>query len=114
MKRLFAFNLGFEWVKKSEIGCNGTKRGYSHMSRKFLTPKDEYAESRTVKAFEALTVLQTQALTISGHYYLNLLKSRAQSKLLCWKGTGTLSLIDKSLEGKRSIDERDPPLRNIP
>ena len=80
------------------------------MSRKFLTPKDEYAESRTVKAFEALTVLQTQAFTITW----NLLKSRAQSKLLCCKGTGTLSLIDKSLEGKRSIDERDPPLRNIP
>ncbi len=49
------------------------------MSRKFLTPKDEYAESRTVKAFEALTVLQTQAFTITW----NLLKSRAQSKLLC-------------------------------
>ncbi len=44
------------------------------MSRKFLTPKDEYAESRTVKAFEALTVLQTQALTISGHYYLEFVK----------------------------------------
>ena len=44
------------------------------MSRKFLTPKDEYAVSRTVKAFEALTVLQTQALTISGHYYLEFVK----------------------------------------
>ncbi len=44
------------------------------MSRKFLTPKDEYAVSRTVKAFEALTVLQTQAFTISGHYYLEFVK----------------------------------------
>ena len=53
------------------------------MSRKFLTPEDEYAVSRTVKAFEALTVLQTQALTIAVTITWNLLKSRAQSKLLC-------------------------------
>ena len=84
------------------------------MSRKFLTPKDEYAESRTVKAFEALTVLQTQALTISGHYYLEFVKEPCSIKTALLKSTGTLSLIDKSLEGKRSIDERDPPLRNIP
>ena len=50
------------------------------MSRKFLTPKDEYAESRTVKAFEALTVLQTQALTISGHYYLEFVKEPCSIK----------------------------------
>ncbi len=37
------------------------------MSRKFLTPEDEYAVSRTVKASEALTVLQTQALNICVH-----------------------------------------------
>ena len=50
------------------------------MSRKFLTPKDEYAESRTVKAFEALTVLQTQAFTISGHYYLEFVKEPCSIK----------------------------------
>ena len=40
------------------------------MSRKFLTPKDEYAVSRTVKAFRALTVLQTHALRIYNRGYL--------------------------------------------
>jgi hypothetical protein len=41
--------------------------GVRAMSRKFLTPEDEYAVSRTVKASEALTVLQTQALNICVH-----------------------------------------------
>lgn len=50
------------------------------MSRKFLTPKDKYAVSRTVKAFEALTVLQTQALNICVYIIEKLLKSRAASK----------------------------------
>ena len=50
------------------------------MSRKFLTPEDEYAVSRTVKASEALTVLQTQALNIAFTVIEKLLKSRAASK----------------------------------
>lgn len=50
------------------------------MSRKFLTPKDEYAVSRTVKAIEALTVLQTQALNIWNHYYLEFVKEPCPTK----------------------------------
>lgn len=49
------------------------------MSRKFLTPKDEYAGSRTVKAFEALTDLQTHALNLSITIW-KLLKSSAVTK----------------------------------
>lgn len=48
------------------------------MSRKFLTPKDEYAESRTVKAFEALTVLQTHALRIYNRGYLEIVKEQCR------------------------------------
>lgn len=63
------FSCQTQESRNREIGCNGTKRGYSLMSRKFLTLKDEYAVSRTVKAFEALTVLQTQALNICVHHH---------------------------------------------
>lgn len=50
------------------------------MSRKFLTPKDEYAESRTVKAFEALTVLQTHALRIYNRGYLEIVKEQCRKQ----------------------------------
>ncbi len=50
------------------------------MSRKSLTPKDKYAVSRTVKAFEALTVLQTQVLNICDHYYLEFVKESCPTK----------------------------------
>ena len=48
------------------------------MSRKFLTPKDEYAVSRTVKAFRALTVLQTHALRIYNRGYLEIVKEQCR------------------------------------
>ena len=52
------------------------------MSRKFLTPKDEYAESRTVKAFRALTVLQTHALRIYNRGYLEIVKEQCRKSEL--------------------------------
>lgn len=68
------------------------------MSRKFLTPKDEYAESRTVKAFEALTVLQTQAFTISGHYYLEFVKEPCSIKTALLKRHGNI-IVDIQIVG---------------
>ena len=50
------------------------------MSRKFLTPKDEYAVSRTVKAFRALTVLQTHALRIYNRGYLEIVKEQCRKQ----------------------------------
>ena len=50
------------------------------MSRKFLTPKDEYAVSRTVKAFEALTVLQTHALRIYNRGFLEIVKEQCRNQ----------------------------------
>ena len=50
------------------------------MSRKFLTLKDEYAVSRTVKAFEALTVLQTHSLRIYNRGYLEIVKEQCRNQ----------------------------------
>ena len=50
------------------------------MSRKFLTPKDEDAVSRTVKAFRALTVLQTHALRIYNRGYLEIVKEQCRKQ----------------------------------
>lgn len=50
------------------------------MSRKFLTPKDKYTVSRTVKAYEALTVLRTYALNICAHYYLETVKDKEECR----------------------------------
>ena len=50
------------------------------MSRKFLTPKDEYAVSRTFKAFRALTVLQTHALRIYNRGYLEIVKEQCRNQ----------------------------------
>ena len=50
------------------------------MSRKFLTPKDEYAVSRTVKAFRALTVLQTHELRIYNRGYLEIVKEQCRNQ----------------------------------
>ena len=68
------------------------------MSRKFLTPKDDYAVSRTVKAFEALTVLQTQALNIYGHYYLDFVKEPCPAKTALLKRHGNI-IVDRQIVG---------------
>ena len=71
------------------------------MSRKFLTPKDEYAVSRTVKAFEVLTVLQTQALNIYGHNYLEFVKEPCPAKTALLKRHGNI-IVGRGIFG--SVD----------
>lgn len=68
--------------------------------RDFHPVESAHAErtSRTVKAFEALTVLQTQALTISGHYYLEFVKEPCSIKTALLKRHGNI-IVDRQIVG---------------
>ena len=48
--------------------------------------------------FEALTVLQTQALTISGHYYLEFVKEPCSIKTALLKRHGNI-IVDRQIVG---------------
>ena len=62
------------------------------MSRKFLTPKDEYAVSRTVKAFESLNRLTDSSVKYlrSPSFEKFVKEPCRKQKLLCCKKHGNI------------------------